>query len=96
MRNVFFICLLWLDVQNFNLELSLHKVLPRELTQLQNKSILWIMDRLRMDPALIDKLVTIRMNKSFMEFVQKNIYKGDSMLIPGFNDKIDEVDNLWT
>ena len=26
-------------------------------------------DRLRMDPDLIDKLVTIRMNKSFMEFV---------------------------
>ena len=49
-----------------------------------------------MDPVLIDKLVTIRMNKSFMEFVREKVYKGDIMLIPGFADKIDEVDNLWT
>ena len=53
-------------------------------------------DRLKMDPVLIDKLVTIRMNKSFMEFVRENVYKGDILLIPGFDDKIDEVDNLWT
>ena len=53
-------------------------------------------DRLKMDPVLIDKLVTIRMNKKFMEFVRENVYKGDIMLIPGFADKIDEVDNLWT
>ena len=53
-------------------------------------------DRLKMDPVLIDKLVTIRMNKSFMEFVRENVYKGDILLIPGFDDKIDEVDNLWS
>ena len=52
-------------------------------------------DRLKMDPVLIDKLVTIRMNKSFMEFVRENACKGDMLLIPGFDDKIDEVDNLW-
>ena len=34
-----------------------------------------------MDPVLIDKLVTIRMNKKFMEFVQENVYKGDILLI---------------
>ena len=53
-------------------------------------------DRLKMDSVLIDKLVTIRINKNFMEFVRENVYKADIMLIPGFNDKIDEVDNLWT
>jgi len=53
-------------------------------------------DRLKMDPVLIDKLVTIRMNKCFMEFVRENVYKGDILLIPGFDDKIDEVNNLWS
>ena len=45
-------------------------------------------DRLKMDPVLIDKLVTIRVNKNFMEFVQENVYKGDIMLIPCFDDKL--------
>ena len=49
-----------------------------------------------MDPDLIDKLVTIRMNKSFMEFVRENVYKGNVMLIPGIDDEKDEMDNLWT
>ena len=53
-------------------------------------------DRLKMVPVLIDTLVTIRINKKFMEFVRENVYKGEIMLIPGFDDKIDEVDNLWT
>ena len=52
-------------------------------------------DRLRMDPDLIDKLVTIRMNKIFMKFVWEDVYKGNVMLIPGIDDEKDEMDNLW-
>ena len=52
--------------------------------------------RLKMDSVVIDKLVTFMMNKSCIEFVQENVYKGDILLIPEFDDIIDEVDKLWS
>ena len=49
-----------------------------------------------MEPELICKQVTIKMNKYFVEFVGENIYKGNIMPISGIDDGNDDMDNIWT
>ena len=39
-----------------------------------------------MEPDLIDNLVTIRINKSFMECVQETVYQENCILIPAIDD----------
>ena len=79
------------DVWNFSLKLSIYKVLLNELTWQQIKSILKIVYK---GLDLIDKLVIIRISNCFTKFMRRNLYNRNSMLIPGIDDKNDEMNNL--
>ena len=54
-------------------------------------------DRLKMDPKLIDALVTLRMNSTFMKFICENKYHGSiNIIIAGLANQINENDELWS
>jgi len=54
-------------------------------------------DKMHIDPELVNKLVTLRMNKVFMKFLRENKCRGLINLIAGINEILENEDEeLWS
>lgn len=53
-------------------------------------------EKVSLDSSIIDKLVTLRMNRSFMAFVQSNKQKGNINLIAGLDKIIEKDEEIWS
>ena len=54
-------------------------------------------DKMQLDPVLVDKLVTLRMNQGFMKFVRDNKHRGLINMIPGIEEIVENEDEeLWS
>jgi len=57
-------------------------------------------ETIQTNPTLVDKLVTLRMNKSFMDFIKDSKYRGNIQLLPKLEDLLDDEndasDELWS
>ena len=52
-------------------------------------------DRLKMDPKLVDVLVTPRMNSKFMKSIRENEYHGSTNIIARMADQINGSGDIW-
>ena len=58
------------------------------------------MQTIQTNPTLVDKLVTLCMNKSFMDSIKDTKYQGSIQLLPKLKDLLDDEndasDELWS
>ena len=56
-------------------------------------------ETIKTNPTLVDKLVTLRMNKRFMDYIKESKYRGNIQLVPKIGDLLDgsnDSDELWS
>ena len=70
----------------------MHKDFPRESIK---QKISLLQKKVSSYSSIIDKIATLRMNKSFMIFVQNNKNKGNIIFITGLVEIVDLDEEVW-